>query len=394
MNNNSQSIKRLILINTCFLILPSVVIQHYLHVESNTLFAVLGSICLLLALHENRWQIERRLVLTVLLLCLIGLLGTIFSGTASQFLMGITLSLNIVIVSCGWRLIADRGSLRYLTILGLILIAGAFIAVIYALAGGPPLAEFELIGLDRNSYFYLATFTNSVQDNLIRPAGIFDEPGGFAMFLTAVVALNEAFRVNIKWSMAILCLGLITGSFALLVVMIVYLLYKIQQRKEKIYLTAVLVAMVGIFFLSDKISTVAEEFFLKRMEIVDGRIVGDNRSNQVESFFELVDLDITLKGAKALNIDFSDLDQSSNPFSIYFNYGAFMWIPYVILELWLLYCAFSYSRHLRFPAMAMFLTLLQRPYIYSLYWAMMIVLVCISIHSLQTIDAKKIASTL
>jgi hypothetical protein len=379
--------KRLILINVCFLVLPSVVLEYYLGAELNTLFAVLGGLSLLIALHESRWAMERQILILSLMLCGLGFIGSLFSGTPSQALMGITLSLNMVIVSCGWQLFAEQRTLRYLLVISSILIVGAIIAVSYAASGGTPLTTIHFP--DRESHLYLSTFTDAVTGSFIRPSGIFDEPGALAMFLTVVVALNEAIRANIKWSATILFLGLITGSLALFLVIVAYALYKMQLKNiTKVIL--VLAVVSSVLFLNDRISKIAGDYYFSRLEVVDGRLAGDDRSGQIEAFFELVNMDITLKGNKALDNYNPHYDQSSNPFSIYFSYGIFMWIPYMVLEIWLLYCSFFYLKHLRFPAMSMFLTLLQRPYIYSLHWGMMIILVVITIYRLQKSESRKI----
>lgn len=382
MNGIMQRIKRITLVNSIFLVLPSYILHYYLNVQVNSLLAVLGSVCLLIALHENHWSIGRGVLMLVLMLCGIGAIGSIFSGALSQLLMAISLSLSLVIASCGWSLISDQRTLNYLLIIGWILVGGAIFAFFYAISGGPPLAQIDLLG--RDSYFYLTTFTNAVNGNLIRAAGIFDEPGALAMFVTLIVALNEAFQKNTKWSAALLFGGLVTGSFALLFIAVAYLFLKGQQKN--LLLVAIIIAgLGGLAVFDERVSTLAEEFFLKRIEIVDGRLSGDNRTHQIESFFKIVDWDITLKGQKASGDDstYIGYDQSSNPFSIYYRYGIFIWIPYVMLEVWLLYCFFYYQSHLRFSALALFMTLLQRPYIYNLHWGILISVVVVTIYRVQ-----------
>ena len=166
-----------------------------------------------------------------------------------------------------------------------------------------------------------------------------------------------------------------------------YIFFKGQQKK--IGLIAVMLVAVGVLNVtSERVSILIDNFFLKRLEIVDGRLKGDNRTHQIEAFFEIVDLEMTLKGDKASGNIYAEHDFSSNPFSIYYGYGIFIWIPYAALEVWLLYCSFFYRPHLRFPALAMFLILLQRPYLYSLYWSIMICIVVVTIYLVQRNTVK------
>ncbi len=169
MNGITQRIKRITIVNSVFLVLPSYILHYYLNVEVNSLFAVLGSVCLLVALHDSHWRLGRGVLMLVLSLCGIGVIGSIFSGVLSQLLMAISLSLSFVVASCSWSLLSDQRTLNYLMVIGWILVGGAVFAFFYAVSGGPPLAQIDLLG--RDSYFYLTTFTNAVSGNLIRAAG-------------------------------------------------------------------------------------------------------------------------------------------------------------------------------------------------------------------------------
>jgi len=375
-----KNIKRLVVVNACFLVLPSYILHFFLRVEINLLFGAIGLFCLLISLHESRWRVTRGVSKLTLCLFGFGVVGTALSGVFSQVLMAVSLSISFVVTSCGWNLLTDQRSLRYIILLTFLLIFGAVVGFVYAFSGGAPLAVIDLFG--RDSFFYLTTFTNAVTGNLIRAAGIFDEPGALAMFIVLVVALNEALGVNTKWSAILLFSGLITGSFALFIIFILYVILK--SKPNNILLVCFFLGLVGAAIaIDDRASTFAEEFFFKRVEVVDGRLAGDNRTHQVESFFELVDWDMTLKGQKVTKVVYEDVDQSSNPLSIYFGYGAVIWIPYASVLVWLLYCAIFYRSHLRFPALATLMVLAQRPYLYSLYWSMMIALVLITIYRVQ-----------
>lgn len=376
----TQSLKRIFLLNSYCLLLPSYVLLHFLDFYINFLFAIVGIVSLTVCLHETRWRLRQGLIKLVLLLMIAGSFGSLLAGVYSQFLMAASLSLSLIIAFNGWGLFSDRSSVNYLTFIAFLFVSGAVIAFLYAYSGGAPLDKIDLYG--DYSYFYITTFTNAVTGNLIRPAGIFDEPGALAMYLTLVVALNEVFKVNTRWSVALLFVGLVSGSFALFIVAIVYLLTKIQRR-SLLLVAAIIVALATLVTFNDKAAIIADKFFLARLELADGRIVGDNRTHQMEFFLQTVNWDMTIHGQKALGKGYRGQDTSSNPFSIYHDYGLLIWIPYLVLELWLLYCSIFYRPHLRFPAFALFFTLLQRPYVYSMHWSTMIAVLVIAIYRVQ-----------
>ncbi len=385
-------IARTILFVTCFIVLPSYVIHYYIGVQINELFAVLGGVCVLIALRAGRWRTERSIIYALSGLWLLGVLGSLASGAWSQLLMVTGLAVNVLIAAFGWRLLVDATSLKTLLRFATALLVGAVIAVAYAASGGPALSSIDLVG--RESYFYLSTFTNSVWGNLIRPAGLFDEPGALAMYLTIAVALNEAFRRNRRWSAIVLFGGLISGSLAMLFIAVSYLLFSGARRALYFVLVAVVVT-IGAMTYDENIASFVDRFFLKRVELVDGRLSGDNRSHQVESFFDVVDVDITLRGAKVSGYEhFTGIDQSSHPFSIYFGYGIFVWIPYAAIILWLLFGSLFFAPHLRFSCFALFLTLLQRPYIYSMYWGLMIAVLLVTIYRLQRRTSQSVDGAL
>lgn len=386
-NKNIPAIrfKQIVLFTTCFLLLPGYVVQHYLGVEANTLFFILSSLCLLIVLQNDHGRISHKAFTLIFGLCVIGAVGSFFSGVFSQILMTASFSLSFYVAWSGWRMFTDHKALKCLTVFCWILVIGAIIAFFYALAGGQPMTVIDLFG--RRSYFYLTTFTNAVSGNLIRPAGIFDEPGALAMYITLVVALNEALGVGTKKTAALLFAGLITGSFALLFVAVSYLLFKVLQKKI-VLVVMILLTVGGLLASNERLTTPMEKFYVKRLQIVDGQLVGDNRTHQIESFFREVNWDITLKGQKALGYANKRRDISSNPFSIYYGYGIFVWLPYLTLLIWLLYCTIMYHPNLRFPAFALFLTLLQRPYIFNLHWGMMIAVVAVTIYRVQKSRSK------
>ena len=164
---------------------------------------------------------------------------------------------------------------------------------------------------------------------------------------------------------------------------------KMSFKNALLFLVFLMVSIISVSSLSgnglfyEYIDTV----FLERAKIEDGKLKADSRSGQIDDFFKVVNQDILLKGYKASinNID-TDIDQSSNPFNIIFYYGIFAWIPYLFLELWLFYKIFMVKKHLKFSVIILFLILLQRPYLYNLYWTTLII---ICIYAIKINDYSK-----
>ncbi len=73
----------------------------------------------------------------------------------------------------------------------LVLLIGAIVGYTLAAAGAPPLGAFENTD-GRANYFFYTTFTNTREENFIRPSGIYDEPGAFSFFVCVTAYLREA----------------------------------------------------------------------------------------------------------------------------------------------------------------------------------------------------------
>ncbi len=381
-SNNEQQVMSttIFFVASAFVLLPSYVLQGYFDIDVRILFATLTLISIYLLYQFNKLNISRNILQIIFALLIFGLVGSFFSGKLSQILMVACVSTSLVVISCGWNFLTSKEALKYQIAIAYALVFTSIIGFLYALSGGVISKTLTLQG-GREVFLFFTTFTNSVNGSLIRPAGIFDEPGALAMFITLIVSINEAFGRGRMHSYILLLGGLVTGSFILFLITILFFIYKstVRQLSYLLITLAVLFIVLNDSFFPDIIET----FFVSRIsaiEFVDGRLSGDSRSVQVYEFLDIVNLDMTLRGVE----DRTDsVDQSSNPFSIYYGYGIFVWIPYLILELWLLYASFFYIKKLRFSALIIFLTLLQRPYIYNIYWMLIIILSIFVVYKVQ-----------
>lgn len=281
----------LLLICMFFLLHPSCVLQSYLNMNSAYVYASIISLVVIYYTVINRYSIRLfGLQELILVIWILGLIGSFFSGKFSQILFAGCLILNIVFVLYAWQDLIAKKTLMFFYYLVVILLLGAIIGFIYALFGGQPLLTvFEGGPSGRELRLYLTTFTDASIKNIIRPAGIFDEPGAFATFITIFVALNEALRGNQTKSFVVLAMGLVTGSMALFIVAASFLMYKAIYRSLFPVVVFISIIIISLQY-NDNFRDVWSVFYFDRVngvEIINGKITGDNRSVQVDEFFSV-----------------------------------------------------------------------------------------------------------
>lgn len=365
-----------------YLLLPSHVLQGALGLRINEVYAACLAL-MLVAILFSRNMVAANISIAGVLALLVALaaLASILSSTNSQILMGVSLAATLFVVVHGWSALTSRDALKLFNILCITILAGGAISVFYGLLGGQPLYELDLTGY-RVLHLYLTSFSDAVVGDIVRPAGIFDEPGALAMYATAVLCLNEIRGVDKRINLLILALSAFTGSLMMYIIIFLYLLMGGETRdilKKAIFV----LAMAGtlIYFADNrKAKDYLETVLIGRVEMNNDGLSGDNRSNQVKSFLQLVDWRITLEGQKRSGVTHDGHDLSSNPFSIYYYYGLVIWLPYLLCMLWLAYVMVTANGGVRFAAIAMFGTLLQRPFLYSMHWTLLLCVVLVGIH--------------
>jgi hypothetical protein len=360
-----------------FIVLPSHALHFYSGVESKTLFSASVPAILLLTVGSLRLRNPGKLILVLSSLLVLTAMASLWSTLMSQAFLGLTLSAVIAITWLTTDSSFKSGAVKFLYWFNVVLLVGSWIGFFYSLAGGGPSTCFQNPDKTTNC-LYLATFGRADSNSAwatVRPTGIFDEPGALSFFTILVICMNELRGDGKKKSITLFLLGLVTFSVAHAICFAAYLSVVFKKRIAYLALAGViLIQPVGNFLVENFGSTapIITQFF-DRFSIADGGIKGDNRTSQVVEFFSLVDQDITQYGHNALakykSRSITVVDQSSNPFSIWFGYGVIMWIPYVILLVVLIRNAFERKSSVKVTAILLSLLLLQRPYIYTLYWS-------------------------
>jgi hypothetical protein len=361
-----------------FIALPSVALHSILGIHVKVWFEATVLILFLVRAGSIHYEKSEKLVLVLALLLALTVIAWLWSTLMSQLLMGITLVIMIALTWSTTRASFSQQSVSFLYRFTIIMLVGAWIGSLYSLSGGGPTYCFANPD-GRQNCLYLTTFSNSDASltwGLIRPGGIFDEPGALSYFVTLVVCLNELCNGGRRRSIILFVLGLVTLSVAHVFCFAAYAAFALRRRIAYVVLALAVVAGPMADELGEHFGegSLLGEGFFRRFSISDGQLTGDNRSGQVSEFFSLVDYKMSRYGSNAMaKYDMggiASVDQSSNPFSIWFGYGVVMWIPYAAVLVVLARNIFQRKRAVQITAVLLVLLLLQRPNVYSLYWGL------------------------
>lgn len=252
------------------------------------------------------------------------------------------------------------------------LIFGSFVSLIYLKMGGGELYTF-LNPDGRTNYLFPFTLTNSFWDELIRPSGIYDEPGAFSFFICTTVVLRDLLGFSKKNSFIMLISGLITLSLAHVVFLIIYLLnFRISFRN---LLISFFTMFLGFIYFSniDKSDILYNVFFIRFTINNSGKLIGDNRSQNLLNAYDLLKKNpqyIITGIPKKSDLSLNEKEYGANPLGFILNYGLVLFIPYLIIVLIFLSSIF---RGLQYSSLFGFgLLILQRDYLYVLCYGFLI----------------------
>lgn len=179
----------------------------------------------------------------------------------------------------------------------LIILSGAVIGFFYVfIFDGNSL--FYIINPDtRENGFYLTTFSNWRVGNIIRPAGIYDEPGALSLVICILAAIRELNGAPKKTTWIILLTGFITLSMAHAIYAILHFL---NDCKKSILNVNYKYILLFFIFISIAIVTGVAEilnvYILGRFNYVDGQFSGDNRSILIANAWEYLNWEVFLFG--------------------------------------------------------------------------------------------------
>ena len=232
-----------------------------------TLFVVFGGI----EIRLKRWFLF--LSMTVLVLACV---PTLFWMDERYTLASIFLIFSLFLLQLSDSRAMDW-FLSLATGLMLVLLSGAIIGFILALNGAEPL--FDVANTDgRPNHFFYTTFSVIHWGNVIRPSGIYDEPGAFSFMICAVSALRHLRGRDTRVTWLMLAMGFITLSLAHLVYV---LLHAMAERLRLRNVVGIVVTLLPLMLVAGHLGAfeILEKRLLSRTTIrASGEVVGDNRS--------------------------------------------------------------------------------------------------------------------
>lgn len=181
-----------------------------------------------------------------------------------------------------------RSFLRVYNNIILLMAIGGVIAFFLVLFGVlQPL--FEYINIDgRSGYFFGFTFTNTYFGNIIRYAGLFDEPGAMAYWGMFAIIINKLFFKNSKYEIVLAMCLCFTFSLAFFIQILVYILLfhiDIHNFKNTILVLLLITGISFCFYKTKDTSFDLYEYTFKRLEIDEstGLLEGDNRTELADN---------------------------------------------------------------------------------------------------------------
>lgn len=293
--------------------------------------------------------------------------------------------------------LADERAIDYFitlaTALMLVILVGAVTGFVLAFGGVQPL--FDIPNPDgRPNYFFFTTFSNSWWGGVIRPSGLYDEPGTLSFMICAIAALRHLGGRSSRVTWIMLALGFVSLSLAHLVYVFFHML---AERLRLRNLAGIVAILVPLILVAGSLGgyEIFEKRLLDRTTITEaGRLVGDNRTERIVNAVEYLadDPKSAMFGAHpSCRFDYNTCKErfplmGENPLSPLVFQGIFLsWPYYIALAVLFLSPLFGRQYLVSFGIGAL---LLQRPYLLDVGWALAGCLVVAV--TIQTIHARRV----
>jgi hypothetical protein len=342
------------------------------------------------------------------------LTGSVLLSTITAIYWGTVIAVILIGYFALGLILTAMASLRELqrtvevaTVILLALIILAWIGASYALQGGQPLWTITTVG--QPVKLFLTTFAVDPGFAVIRPAGIFDEPGAFAFFIALCASCRMCLDMPRGRTWALLLGGLVTASLALLIFVVVVgvgaLLSRRRRRiawsraaRRRARIAVVLgLALIAFFVVryTEEI-TIVSEFLIDRLMPTpdsDRLIQGDSRTRDmlislehldVRTFFFGIDRSCFTDVVACYAIE---MGGGTNPVAPIVLRGILSQFLYYLVLAVLLFKAVTGPHRAVYLAVA--LMYLQRPYVLAFgysTWAAMILLLQSKVESASLHD--------
>lgn len=262
----------------------------------------------------------------------------------------------------------------------MILLVGAIIGFILALNGVQPLFDVENIDGRPNHFFY-TTFSVMRWGNVIRPSGIYDEPGAFSFMICAVAALRHLRGRDSRITWLMLTMGFVTLSLAHLVYVLLHALAERLKPRNVVGISMTLLPFVIIAGYLGGFEIIEKRLISRTTITESGQLVGDNRSQKMINAAEHLGQfpeSILFGVHPACRFEHSICNNKfplmgENPLSPLVQSGIFISWPYY-LTLGILFVAPVFGRQYM-VSLAFGALLLQRPYMIGVGYSLIGLLV-------------------
>lgn len=114
-------------------------------------------------------------------------------------------------------------------------VLGGIAFILFFVGALQPLIEFRLPDL-RPSYFFGLTCSNAIVGNVMRPAGLFDEPGALAFWGVYCLLINKLVFDNKKIELLLIIGLMFTLSMAFYIEIVIYGLLFTQKAIKRSFI--------------------------------------------------------------------------------------------------------------------------------------------------------------
>jgi hypothetical protein len=261
------------------------------------------------------------------------------------------------------------------TVFLFVMLIFSIIGFLYALTGGQPqLAGFTPGEQGRAYYWYLATgaVDNGIFGNIIRPQGIYDEPGGLSYVICVLCFLRVFAKKSDRVTFVLLLLGNITFSMIHIMIFVLFIAHLIMKYKMKKVFAVYVIIVLGVMTAAYMpVREPVNDLLFARFAINKrtGHFEGNNRAYLLKNAIGLVkkDSSVLIWGLPRDDNGLTIMDKmwgyGENPLAPTLKFGIFIaWLYYFYLAFFVM-CGVM-DRKRSFIYFSIFLMLLQRPEFY------------------------------
>lgn len=304
----------------------------------------------------------------------------IYHDDASYITRFFFLLLVAVILNC---LIRKKQALRFIKANDFFLtvqaVLGGIAFILFFVGALQPLIEFRLPDL-RPSYFFGLTCSNAIVGNVMRPAGLFDEPGALAFWGVYCLLINKLVFDNKKIELLLIIGLMFTLSMAFYIEIVIYgLLFYTKGNKKIIYFVIGLLLAYGVILQMDENSEIYRETVGRFRLDKERGFAGNSRHQSMEDAKKQWQLNPWM-GAGGQNMSEIDEYMADNPYETLATDGIMGTVILYLPFIWLFIAC--KNREVRCALIILAAGYMQRPFHNNLmhyFYAYMFLLISIYI---------------